>query len=73
MQDFIGRQLEIGDCVALIHPWFKRLLIAKVVKFSATGSQVYVEYDKGRKQKRQEGNQVLKLDGPDFTAYLLRN
>lgn len=73
MLDFLKRKLEIGDSVVLIHPQYKHLLLARVEKFTAKGNDCYVRWgDNEYCVKRQRGDQLVKVDGPDLTMYLLK-
>ena len=73
MEDFLKRKLEIGDSVILIHPYYERLLLARVTSFSAKGNDCYVSWGPtGYGKKRQRGDQLVKVDGPDLTMYLLK-
>lgn len=73
MEDFLKRKIEIGDSVVLIHPHYKQLLLAKVIKFTEKGNDCYVRWgDFSWEEKRQRGDQLVKVDGPDLTMYLLK-
>ncbi len=73
MEDFLKRKIEIGDSVVLIHPYYKRLLLARVTKFTAKGNDCYVAWGPNTwDEKRQRGDQLVKVDGPDLTMYLLK-
>lgn len=73
MEDFLKRKLEIGDSVVLIHPHYKQLLLARVIRFTAKGDDCYVSWGLDEwHSKRQRGDQLVKVDGPDLTMYLLK-
>lgn len=73
MDDFIGRPLAVGDYVALMHPYYKSLLLARVDSFTASGNFCYVRWGDGDSAtKRQQGNQLVKLDGPDLLLHILK-
>jgi hypothetical protein len=73
MLDFLKRKLEIGDSVVLIHPSYKQLLLARVIRFTAKGDDCYVKWGESKySEKRQRGDQLVKVDGPDLTMYLLK-
>ena len=73
MEDFLKRPLMIGDSVVAVHPFYKCLLLARVTKFTAKGNDCYVSWGPSPYQeKRQRGEQLVKVDGPDLTMYLLK-
>lgn len=78
MKDFLGRDLEIGDSVVIIAPGYRDLVLARIMKFTA--KQVKVSYmntwnfgKPGRyAELLQYPSQLVKVDGPDLTMYLLK-
>lgn len=73
MLDFLKRKLEIGDHVVLMHPFYKCLLLARVTKFTVKGNDCYVSWGPSPYQeKRQRGDQLVKVEGPDLVVYLLK-
>ena len=78
MQDFLGRDLAIGDSVIIIAPKYRHFVVARIIEFTAKNVRVafmntwnfaapgyYVEL-------LQAPSQLTRVDGPDLTAYLLK-
>lgn len=73
MQDFLKRDLHIDDYVILINPSYRRLLLARVTRFTETGNGCYVKWgESAYDEKRQSGDQLVKVEGPDLTMYMLK-
>jgi len=75
MKDFLGRALELGDSVVIIAPNYRHFVLARVIKF--TPQSVRVAYNNdwngyGYKELLQSPSQLVKVDGPDLTMYLLK-
>jgi len=73
MEDFLKRKLEIGDSVVFIPPYSKTMTLGRVVAFSP--KMVRVTYRAWREQDREASRQpgeLVKVDGPDLTMYLLK-
>lgn len=73
MKDFLGRELNVGDHVIHMHPLgFKRFKLGKIDRFTEKGNDAYVLWGKnGVNEKRQHGNQLVKVEGPDLTWFFL--
>lgn len=72
--DRLGRQLQVGDCVAAPHR--KGLMIATIQSTSPKMIQL-CEVGKlakswGRKYYSKYASDTVKLDGPEVTMYLLK-
>lgn len=78
MQDIIGRDLAVGDIVAFKFPYGKDLGVGTVIKIAK--KTVRIEYrgtnwrgvDETMDSLAKPSN-VVKLEGPDLTLYLLKN
>jgi hypothetical protein len=79
MQDFLGRELTIGDSVIVIAPGYRHFVLARVIAFTAKNVRVSFmntwNYGKpGRHQEiLQSPSQLTRVDGPELTMYLLKN
>jgi hypothetical protein len=79
MKDFLGSELEVGDSVITIAPRYRQLVLSRVIEFTPRSVRVafmntwnypapgyYTEL-------LQQPNQLVRVDGPELTAYLLRS
>jgi hypothetical protein len=71
-KDKLGRVLKVGDCVA--YPESNRLTIGTIKKFSPKMAMVA---ELGRRYFNDNGNRkypndLVLLDGPEVTMYLLK-
>lgn len=71
-KDFLGRELEVGDFVVFMRQGYRELKLAKIKSFTKTGKPRLCWQTKwGESNLLQDGNQVVKVEGPDLTAFLL--
>lgn len=70
-KDRLGRDLTVGDCVAVSH--HNQLMIAiikklnpKMIKVSELGTRYRSEYNK-------YSSECVRLDGPEVSIYLLKH
>ena len=73
MEDFLKRKLDIGDSVVFIPPYSKTMTLGRVVAFSP--KMVRVVYRAWKDQEREvsrKPGELVKVDGPDLTMYLLK-
>ena len=73
MEDFLKRKLEIGDSVVFIPPYSKTMTLGRIVAFSP--KMVRVVYRAWKDQEREvsrKPGELVKVDGPDLTMYLLK-
>ena len=75
MQDFLKRELEIGDSVIFITPGYRGYTLGRID--SLTPSKVRVltgwqSWDGRPNTLLQDPNQLVKVDGPNLTMYLLK-
>jgi hypothetical protein len=73
MEDFLKRKLNIDDSVVFIPPYSKTMTLGRVVALSPKMVRVIyhdwrnLEYETSRKP-----GELVKVDGPDLTMYLLK-
>jgi hypothetical protein len=68
--DKLGRELNMGDCV--VYPQSNTMIIGTVIKFTpkmitVKGVGIY------RWETRKYSSDVIKIDGPEVTMYLIKN
>lgn len=70
-KDRLGRELQVGDCVAVAHQ--NQLMIGlikklnpKMIKVSELGTRYRSEYNK-------YSSECVRLDGPEVSMYLLKH
>lgn len=71
-KDYLLRPLEIGDHVIYMEQHYRRMKLARIYAFTASGKVRIRWGDKGRQTLLQEGTQLVKVEGPDLTAFLLQ-
>ena len=71
MKDFIGRPLAVADFVAVMEPGYRNLILGQIRSF--TPKMVNVTFKRGKTEEnyRVYSRDLVKLDGPEFTQYLL--
>ena len=68
--DKLGRNLEMGDCV--VYPSSNSMIIGTIVKF--TPKMITVKgVGTYRWETRKYSSDVIKIDGPEVTMYLIKN
>ena len=70
MQDFLKRELAIGDSVLMISDHSRTFKLGRIAKFTPSGTRAHVAIN--NYIKLQHSEQLVKVDGPDLTAYLLK-
>jgi hypothetical protein len=73
MEDFLKRKLNIGDSVIFIPPYSKTMTLGRVVAFSP--KMVRVVYHGWRNEEHESSRypkELVRVDGPDLTMYLLK-
>lgn len=71
MKDFLGRELEINDYVIMINPGYREFKLAQVIKFTPMSARV--KYGPTHYEEILQGpSQLVKVEGPDLTAALLK-
>lgn len=71
-RDFLGRELAVDDFVIFMRQGYRELKLAKVKSFTKTGKpRVCWQTKWGERELLQDGSQVVKVEGPDLTAFLL--
>lgn len=71
-KDYLGRDLAVDDFVIFMRQSYRELKLGKISRFTKTGKP-YVSWQTkyGQRELLQNGNQVVKVEGPDLTAFLL--
>jgi len=71
-KDYLLRPLEIDDHVIYMQQGYRSLKLAKIYAFTASGKVRIRWGDKDWQTLLQEGSQLVKVEGPDLTAFLLQ-
>jgi hypothetical protein len=80
MKDFLGHNLEIGDYVIMIAPQYRELALGKINAFTPKKVSInnwilrdsLLSIDPAEYNTLQSPKQLLKVDGPMLTAYILK-
>ena len=73
MEDFLKRKLDIGDSVVFIPPYSKTMTLGRVIAFSPKMVRVvYQDWRKREIESNRYPGELVKVDGPDLTMYLLK-
>jgi hypothetical protein len=75
MKDFLLRKLEVGDSVIFITPGYRDYTLGRVDSFTPQKVRVLKGHDKYNGEPEfilQTSDQLVKVDGPDLTMYLLK-
>lgn len=73
MEDFLKRKLSIGDSIVFIPPYSKTMTLGRVVAFSPKMVRVvYQDWYKRDQESSRKPGELVKVDGPDLTMYLLK-
>jgi len=71
-KDYLLRPLEIDDHVIYMEQHYRRMRLARIYAFTASG-KVRIRWGESQWQTLlQEGSQLVKVEGPDLTAFLLQ-
>jgi uncharacterized phage-like protein YoqJ len=71
-KDFLGRELAVDDFVVFMKQHYRELKLAKIKRFTKTGKPYICWQTKwGERELLQNGSQLVKVEGPDLTAFLL--
>lgn len=71
-KDYLGRDLEVDDFVIFIRQGYRELKLGKIKSFTKTGKPRVCWHTKwGEQNLLQDGSQVVKVEGPDLTFFLL--
>lgn len=71
-KDYLHRDLKEGDYVVFMSQHYRRLRLAHIYAITSTGKVRLRFGDKDWQTLLQTGDQVVKVDGPDLTAFLLQ-
>jgi hypothetical protein len=71
--DKLGRNLEMGDCV--VYPQSNSMMIGTVIKFTPKMITVKTINSGGWRgwETRKYSSDVIKIEGPEVTMYLIKN
>lgn len=71
--DKLGRELNMGDCV--VYPQSNSMVIGTVIKFTPKMITVKTINSGGWREweTRKYSSDVIKIDGPEVTMYLIKN
>ena len=71
-RDFLGRELAVDDFVVFMRQHYRELKLGRIKTFTKTGKpRVCWQTKWGEQELLQDGTQVVKVEGPDLTAFLL--
>lgn len=71
-KDYLGRDLAVDDFVIFMRQNYRELKLAKIKGFTKTGKpRICWQTKWGERELLQDGSQVVKVEGPDLTAFLL--
>ena len=71
-KDYLGRDLAEDDFVIFMRQGYRELKLGKIKTFTKTGKpRVCWQSKWGEQELLQDGCQVVKVEGPDLTAFLL--
>ena len=73
MKDFLEQELSIGDNVIIITPNYRDFSLAQVVKFTAKNVRVKFNGQYGNSELLQAPNQLVRMNTPAVTHYLLKH
>ena len=71
IKDYLGRTLEIDDHVVFMAQHYRQLRLAKIYAFTASGKARISWGDNKWQTLLQTGDQLVKVEGPDLTYFLL--
>ena len=70
MKDFLGRDLAVGDFVIFMEKGYRNLKLAQIERLTPT--TVMISWgQKDWEKLRQTPTQLVKVEGPDLTFFLL--
>jgi len=75
-KDILGRELNIDDVVVFNPPKYKGIILGKIIRFTPKGIRVQFRPNHWAKELSDtalDGSDVIKIDGPEATLYILKN
>lgn len=69
--DKLGREIELDDFVVASYPMRNSIIIAQVIKLHP--KMIKIQAIQGKQEYNRYGEDVIIIDGPEVTAYLLRS
>lgn len=71
-KDYLGRELAVDDFVIFMRQGYRELKLGKIKRFTKTGKPYICWHTKwGEQELLQNGDQLVRVEGPDLTAFLL--
>lgn len=70
-KDYLGRELAVDDHVIYMSQSYRRLRLARIYAFTSTGKPRIRWGDKDWQTLLQTGDQLVKVEGPELTYFLL--
>lgn len=71
-KDYLLRPLAVDDHVIYMEQHYRRMRLARIYAFTESG-KVRIRWGESKWQTLlQEGSQLVKVEGPDLTAFLLQ-
>lgn len=71
-KDYLLRPLAIDDHVVFMQQHYRQLRLAKIYAFTDSGKVRIRWGDSKYATLLQDGSQLVKVEGPDLTAFLLQ-
>jgi hypothetical protein len=76
-RDYLGRLIEVGDSVIFVIPGGRELQLGRVSKLTNKNVRVVFRIDNGYYKGQEHSavrppKDVVKVDGPDLTLFLLK-
>jgi hypothetical protein len=71
-RDYLQRPLEIGDFVVYMRQSYREMSLARIYAFTPSGKVRIRWGDSDYQTLLQEGQQLVRVDGPDLTMFLLK-
>ena len=71
-KDYLLRPLEVGDHVIYMQQSYRRMRLARIYAFTPSGKVRIRWGDSDWQTLLQTGDQLVKVEGPDLTAFLLQ-
>jgi len=75
MKDFLDRELSLDDSVIMITPGYRDFSLARVIGFTPQYVKVVLKSPgtNSTREMKQKPEQLVKVDGPELTMFLLKN
>jgi len=75
VKDFLDRELSLDDSVIMITPGYRDFSLARVIGFTPQYVKVVLKSPgtNSTREMKQKPEQLVKVDGPELTMFLLKN